>query len=407
MNQARQAFERFEKSDSWLPVIFLSLIGIGGTIGIVTLASRLTNDNVRLATNLFFSSGHMLGQATLHHTSGKPLGGDEITNVEIDGLAKIQGWGKGFSYIAAFDWTPTWAEAFVAELELSEAIDESKAAELDGLALKALCWISDDERSLLVTLLATEVGESGPIGSQLTGVQILSIESETGKHLITADNDSLPEAPWESVVSLGKPGKVESEAMFTAHADHVAGKSLQKISTDQLGEFMLKELRRKANWLIQRGGLTLSEIDGLLGAVIDTYEDYEPNSSLSLALKLGFMAGFSGQASMYALDSISDEVADGDLVAIHPCSHFLELESAITVTQRPYAMELLMGEYDLSSVIDMAKQQGAGMTEETNKLIQRIEAQEYTTLLSDIEKPFKAKIYKLNEEQGSENDGPE
>lgn len=384
MNQARQAFERFEKSDSWLPVILLSLVGVGGTIGIVTFAANLGQGNLHIAKSLFFNSGKLFGLGLIHHTDGRLLGDDDVSQVEIDGLAEVEGWGDGFTYVAAMDWTPKWVDAMASEMSTVQHDSSGQLAdELRLTDYKALCWISDDGLSLLVIILSTDFDENHqPIGSKIGNVQLLSIEADSDKYLITAEKEPSPEAPWESKVSMDLERKVKPQEIFAKHQEHIGGKALKKIPMDRLHKFMLESLQRKAFWLISRGGLLDEELDPYLAQVLGGTSDLD-SSLVLMPMKLGLLAGISEQATAYALEAYAGAELQENLIAIHPCSHYTELART----------------FDLVELADVAMIEGPRLKAKTDELIQRIESEGLATLIHEMDQPFEAKIYKLNEVQ--------
>lgn len=404
MNQARQAFERFEKSDNWLPVLLLSLLGIGGTIGIVTVATDLQQDNVAAATeSMYFLSGEMIGFGLAANRSNEPLKEHELSRVEVDGLAKIQGWGDGYTFVAGFNWSPSNALT----KELQEESPERKLNLEELPIIKLLCWISDDKKSLLTTRLQpAPASETGLSVSRFAGARIISFEKGTDKQLITSEFEAFPEAPWESIVSMDEQG-VAAKDLFAAHLDHISGKDLQVVDLNNLGS-ELKQMRdKKCFWVFERGGLSEEEVDRVGQNLLGEFSDVE-QGWLETNFKMGFMIGLSKAATDHALTIYNEGQATDDRqgkLVIHGCSHFGDLGSAFDDSTIAFDTVVNAVNSEMEELGDDDSDQGPALAARTESLKNLIaEGDQFATLLHEMEEPFKAKIYKLKEAQPQTND---
>lgn len=396
MNRARQAFEKFENSDSWLPVILLSLVAVVGTVVVVNVAHRLQGDTVRLTGQLFFSLGKATGSRMVFEPTGRKLEDDEQTQQIINGLGGFAGWSEGYSFLGAYDWSPGRS---------AETIEAR-----DGPGSEAFYWIGNGGCNLLETVINKEsVGDgAGITGATVASAQVFSIEKGTGRRLITVTSRDLPDAPWESVVSLGRRiVHVEPQDLFSAHAEHIAGQELDPIPLDDLSGLIRDSRRRKNLWLIERGGLSPQELsalfdgeDGPLAGVTS------PRARTSM--QLGVRCAIAEKATEYALKAYADVSQVQNVsraVVVHNCLCPIELESQIRVQSAKLTEDsnsfygIKAPDEYLQEMIDEATENGIELRASADALVERLESEQVASKVQKLTQPVKATIYQLKAQE--------
>ena len=386
MNQARRAFERFEKSDSWLPFILLSLLGVTATIACI-VATR--GQRTALGLDMCYLIGESMGKSIVLAPNLRELETEASSPVELKSLSDVEGWGNGFTFIEAFGW---------------DLNPEGKPSDTEESLLKSYCWLSEDQRKLLVLSMASYRNEKGkPSSEKLVGAKVVSEEKETGQYLETASTNYLPSAPWESLVSLENGTPIKPADLFAAHGQHVADKELKEFRATELKKFLEQSIKRKAYWLVSRGGLSSQEIEFSLaglkrsGTIAFTEKD-------RAAYSLGVRGGMAQQATFLALAAYRETIQNddlSDLVVLHKCPCAIELEMQVEglggvsalISKKPMSSERL------ARLVDEALIAGINLQTRVDEIVTKLQSEQFASKVHQLDEPIEATIYKLNKQK--------
>jgi hypothetical protein len=390
VNQARKAFERFEKSDSWLPVILFSVFGAAATIACVVATQHLQLSSKSSDQKLFLI-GELIGRPLVTEPTLFKRVSNPLPDLALQRFGKVEEWGNDFRFIEGYAWNPAWSRVPVSkEDEVSE---------------KTYCWLSEDNLRLLVLSTANGEEKSGKrLGELLSFAAIISVERGTERQFETTSVSFLPAAPWESLVSVESTSSLESAKLFEAHAKHVAGKELVPLRESELLSFLQKAVSRKAHWLIDRGGLNFAEAVStsdalpLVRTLLGSFER-------RVVFSLGVRNGMAAQATALALAAYSKvaQVEDAfDFVVLHNCPSAIELEMQMnkSLARRAALMDnripsALIPPSQLAKMVDDATKNGIQLQSRVDELIAKLESDQYATKVYELTEPVAAKIYRL------------
>ena len=331
LNSQQQLFSRFEKAGpSWLPIIVMSLIGLGLTVFAVEAVSKLTGEEFSQRQRRLYLLSRDVGlfETLLFQVSNvRP---ETLSELELERLAAAKSMIPELTFLGALVADPAFenADGTGRKRPASTSDDEERLlyfwADESGTSvlLGQVDWLNAPSMRALAGTDQSGTDQSGTDQSgtdrqgtdqsgdlRLAGGLMFSRPKGSESRFLTtvAIAGEVPIDRNEVLANVNMTDSGAIKGLLSQHLTRTQGTTLESVSPDGLDVFVQDFLNQRAFAFINRGGLTNQELTAPMMEIGDDIPE-DVRRTIVLSFVLGWRNGVSKQFDQFVLERASRDV---------------------------------------------------------------------------------------------------